>query len=93
MKRFSTFTLVFTLVAISLAIFGYKTTALEFPTTPNKQYDSWYVELRMRFQPDYSLKSDLEEPTDKPVRLELRAEPFGVGAGVSWRGKLRRPRR
>lgn len=71
MKKFTTLMLILSLIAISLSLFAYKATVLEFPLTPNKQYTSWYVELRMKFQPDYSLKSDLEEPTDKPVRLEM----------------------
>lgn len=71
MKNTSLF-LVLVLTAISLSLFAYKATVLEFPLEPNKQYNSWYVELRMKFQPDYSLKTDLEEPTDKPVRLSLR---------------------
>jgi hypothetical protein len=74
MKRTTTFTLILSLIAISLSLFFYKAKVLEFPLSPDTQYNSWYVELRLRFQPDYSLsmKTDLEEPTNKPVRLELK---------------------
>jgi hypothetical protein len=72
MKNVTTNLLMLVLVAVSLILFAYKVRVLEFPLAPNKQYESWYVEMRMRFQPDYSLKSDLEEPTDKPVRLEMQ---------------------
>lgn len=71
MRHFTTAILLCVLTTISLALVYYKTTALEFPLEPNKQYHSWYVEMRVKFRPDYSLKSDLEEPTDKPVRMEM----------------------
>lgn len=74
MKRTTTFSLFLILVGISLSLFFYKSQVLEFPLSPDTQYNSWYVELRLRFLPDYSLsmKTDLEEPTNKPVRLELK---------------------
>ncbi len=71
MRHFTTTLLILVLTAISLSLFFYKSNVLEFPLTPNKQYHSWYVEMRIKFQPDYSLKSDMEEPTDKPVRFEM----------------------
>jgi hypothetical protein len=71
MRSFGSLTLVGFLIILGLLIFFYKYTELKFPLTPSEQYDSWYIEARLSFKPDWSYQGDLEDPTDRPVRVEM----------------------
>lgn len=60
------FTLCFVLVAIALGLFSYKAFVLQYPVAPNQEAQSWRVEAKIRFTPEYKT----------PVQVHLyKAQP------------------
>ena len=71
MRRITVWLLALTLTFAGLALFWYKVDSLEFPLTPSDEYDSWYVEARLAFRPDRSLRTEEDSWDARPVRLSL----------------------
>ncbi len=61
MRLGQVFTLCFVLVAISLGLFSYKAGILNYPVLPNEEAQSWRVEAKIKFYPEYK----------KPIQVHL----------------------
>lgn len=66
MRMGQVFTLCFILCAIALGLFSYKALVLQYPVLPNEEAQSWRIEAKIRFTPEYK----------KPVQVHLyKAQP------------------
>jgi 7 transmembrane helices usually fused to an inactive transglutaminase/Inactive transglutaminase fused to 7 transmembrane helices len=61
MRLGQVFTLCFVLVAIALGLFSYKAGVLNYPVLPNEEAQSWRVEAKIKFYPEYK----------KPIQVHL----------------------
>jgi len=71
MRRLTVWSLAAFLCLAGLSLLWYKVDVLEFPLTPSEDYDSWYVEARLAFSPDKSLRTSEDTWDARPVKLAL----------------------
>lgn len=61
MRLAQIFVIAGSLTAVALGIFGYKAFVLQYPVLPNEEAQSWRVEAKIRFMPQY----------EKPIQVHL----------------------
>lgn len=71
MRRLTTWVLAIILCIAGFGLFWYKVDQLEFPLEPTDNYDSWYVEAKLAFRPDRSLRTNEDSWDARPVKLSL----------------------
>ena len=71
MRSSNIFILAGCIALLGLAVFAYKVMDLRFPLLPEEQSESWYVEARLNFRGDRSLRSEIGNAGDRPVRATV----------------------
>lgn len=89
MRMARIFAICFTLVAVALGLFTYKAFYLHYPVTPNEEAQSWRVEAKVLFWPEYQkpLTVNLYRPVGNPrlavVEENIIAPDYGLNERVA----------
>ena len=74
MRALSVFIISFILTACGLGLFYYKHHHLEFPLTPNKKYNSWYIEAKFEMKSNNPYMGLVKQDTPVWLRFKLPKE-------------------